>query len=181
MAYILVLYTRQWLNWQRKQYMESWEAQISQTRSWSVFTGAEDLFNLWHLTYQSSDIKYNVPLTPNHFLIGRPGGDFAGKAVDDICYDLQKCWKCTKELVKHVSRRWMQESLPRLNACHKCFKARRDFKVGVGVTSWYRSCYDVINRFSAWKVATWTNSWDVPWQRRTRKSDKCISKWKWTY
>ena len=70
-------------------------------------------------------------MTPNHFLIGRPGGDFAGKAVDDTCYDLQKCWKCTKELVKHVSRRWMQESLPRLNACHKCFKARRDFKVGV--------------------------------------------------
>ena len=89
--------------------MESREVQISWTRNWSAFAGAEDLISSRPLTYQSSVIKYNAPLTLNHFLIGRSGGDFAAKGVDDTCYNQQNRWRRTQELVKHIWRRWMQE------------------------------------------------------------------------
>ena len=40
---------------------------MSQTKSRSVVTGAESLLNSRPLTYQSANIKDDVPLTPNHF------------------------------------------------------------------------------------------------------------------
>ena len=40
----------------------------------TVVTGAESLLNSRPLTYQSANIKDDVPLTPNHFLYGQMGG-----------------------------------------------------------------------------------------------------------
>ena len=68
----------------------------------TAFAGAEDMINSRPLAYGSSDIKNNVPLTPNHFLIGRSGGYFAGTVVDDTRYKLQKRWRHTQELLKTV-------------------------------------------------------------------------------
>ena len=39
----------------------------------TVFTGVESLLNSRPLTYQSSDPRDGVPLTPNHFLHGQMG------------------------------------------------------------------------------------------------------------
>ena len=36
----------------------------------TVVTGAESLLNSRPLTYQSANVKDDVPLTPNHFLYG---------------------------------------------------------------------------------------------------------------
>ena len=40
----------------------------------TAVTGAEDLINSRPLTYQTADIKDDIPLTPNHFLYGLAGG-----------------------------------------------------------------------------------------------------------
>lgn len=48
----------------------------------TVVTGAESLLNSRPLTYQSANIKDDVTLTPNYFLHGQMGGQFAPENVD---------------------------------------------------------------------------------------------------
>jgi len=48
----------------------------------TVFTGAEALINSRPLTYQSANSSDDTPITPNHFLIGQVGGQFATGSVD---------------------------------------------------------------------------------------------------
>ena len=48
----------------------------------AVCTGAESLLNSRPLTYQSAHARDDVPLTPNHFLHGQMGGQFAPETVD---------------------------------------------------------------------------------------------------
>ena len=43
----------------------------------TVVAGAESLLNSRPLTYQSADPRDDIPLTPNHFLFGQMGGQFA--------------------------------------------------------------------------------------------------------
>ena len=43
----------------------------------TAFTDAESLINSRPLTYQYSDPKDDVPLTPNHFLHGQAVGELA--------------------------------------------------------------------------------------------------------
>ena len=43
----------------------------------AAFSGAEALINSRPLTYQSAEVKDSIPLTPNHFLHGQAGGQFA--------------------------------------------------------------------------------------------------------
>ena len=42
-----------------------------------LMTAFEALINSRPLTYQSAEIKDNIPLTPNHILHGQAGGQFA--------------------------------------------------------------------------------------------------------
>jgi len=49
----------------------------------TAFTGAEALLNSTPLTYQSANPEDDVQLTPNHFLFGQVGGQFAPEPV--IC------------------------------------------------------------------------------------------------
>ena len=55
------------------------------------FCGAEALINSRPLTYQSANVRDNVPLTPNHFLHGQMGGQFAPEVVDEVGYDPKRC------------------------------------------------------------------------------------------
>ena len=48
----------------------------------TVFAGVESLLNSRPLTYQSSDPRDDVPLTPNHFLHGQMGGQFAPESFE---------------------------------------------------------------------------------------------------
>ena len=43
------------------------KADITDEELSTAFTGAEDLINSRPLTYQTADIKDDIPLTPNHF------------------------------------------------------------------------------------------------------------------
>ena len=48
----------------------------------TAFAKVESRFNSRPLTYQSSDPRNDVPLTPNHFLHGQMGGQFAPESVE---------------------------------------------------------------------------------------------------
>ena len=48
----------------------------------TAITGAEALINSRSLTYQSSNPDNDAPLTPNHFLYGQVGGEFALESVN---------------------------------------------------------------------------------------------------
>ena len=78
----------------------------------TAFCGAQVLINSGPLTYQSANIKDNVPLTPNHFLHGQMGGQFALAVVDGIPHDPKKRWWRAQELIRHFWHRWLKEWIP---------------------------------------------------------------------
>ena len=86
----------------------------------TVCTGAESLINSRPLTYQSANVDDCTPLTPNHFLFGQVGGQFAPDSV----------WRRVQELVKHFWKRWLREFLPMLAGRKKWFHQHRDFRIG---------------------------------------------------
>ena len=97
----------------------------------TAFTGAEALINSRPLTYQSANPNDDVPLTPNHFLHGQIGGQFAPESVDDDKnLDIKKRWRRIQELIKHFWRRWMREWLPNLNSRKKWLNPQRNLQVG---------------------------------------------------
>jgi len=65
----------------------------------TVVTGAESLLNCRPLTYQSANIKDDKPLTPNHFLHGQMGGQFAPESVDTTRFNPRKRWCEVQELI----------------------------------------------------------------------------------
>ena len=52
-------------------------ADINDEELMTAFTGAESLINSRPLTYQSAHPSDISPITPNHFLHGQVGGEFA--------------------------------------------------------------------------------------------------------
>ena len=92
------------------------DADVTDEELYTVFTGAEALINSRPLTYQSASPQDNTPLTPNHFLHGQVGGQFAPETVDTTDFSLKKRWRRVQEITRHFWRRWMQEWLPSLNA-----------------------------------------------------------------
>ena len=74
-------------------------ADVTDEELTTAFTGAEALLNSRPLTYQSANPGDDIPLTPNHFLIGQIGGQFAPESVDETNYSLKKRWRRVQELV----------------------------------------------------------------------------------
>ena len=85
----------------------------------TAFVGAEALINSRPLTTQSTDLRDEFPLTPNHFLFGQSGGLFAPESVDTTSFNHRKRWRRVQELVKHFWRRWIREWLPQLSSRRK--------------------------------------------------------------
>ena len=65
-------------------------ADITDEELMTAFTGAEALLNSRPLTYQSANPEDDVPLTPNHFLFGQVGGQFAPESVDETTFNPKK-------------------------------------------------------------------------------------------
>ena len=96
----------------------------------TAMIGDEGLINSRPLTYQSAIPLDDVPLTPNHFLHGQIGGQFALSTVDETNFNPRKRWRRIQELLRHFWTRWMREWLPGLNARKKWFLTQRDVQVG---------------------------------------------------
>ena len=95
----------------------------------TAFTGAEALLNSRPLTYQSANPEDDVPLTPNHFLFGQVGGQFASESVDETTFNPKKRWRRVQELVRHFWHRWIREWLPALNVRRKWLTVERNIQV----------------------------------------------------
>ena len=105
-------------------------ADINDEELMSAIVGAEGLINSRPLTYQSANVSDDVPLTPNHFLHGQLGGQFAPETVDSTDFNLRKRWRRVQELVRHFWKRWLQKWLPALSPRGKWLKTQEDLKVG---------------------------------------------------
>ena len=75
-------------------------ADITDEELLSAFIGTECLINSRPLTYQSADPTDDVPLTPNHFLIGQLGG-YAPDVIDKTHNDHTKRWRRVQKLIRH--------------------------------------------------------------------------------
>ena len=106
------------------------KAGINDEELLTAITGAEALLNSRPLTYQSASPADDAPLTPNHFLHGQIGGQFAPTSVDDTEFHPRKRWRRVQELLHHFWKRWIQEWIPGLNARKKWFKSQRDVQIG---------------------------------------------------
>ena len=105
------------------------EADITDEELLSAVVGAEGLINSRPLTYQSANASDIVPLTPNHFLFGQMGGQFAPDSVDSTEFSPRKRWRRVQELVHHFWGCWMREWLPGLHARKKWRTEKRDLQV----------------------------------------------------
>ncbi len=94
-------------------------ADVTDEELWTAVIGAESLLNSRPLTYQSADPLDNTPLTPNHFLHGQMGGQFAPETVDSTEFSPRRRWRRIQELVRHFWHRWLREWLPGLTARKK--------------------------------------------------------------
>ena len=95
----------------------------------TIFSGAESLINSRPLTYQTADPRDDVPLTPNHFLHRKMGGDFAPE-TELTTFSLSKRWRKVQDLISRVWRRRMSEYLPMLRARSKWNEVVADMKKG---------------------------------------------------
>ena len=96
----------------------------------TVFAGVESLLNSRPLTYQSSDPRDDVPLTPNHFLHGQMGGQFAPESVETTPLHPRQRWRKVQDIISQVWRRWFKECIPALSSRPKWTSEFRDLKVG---------------------------------------------------
>ena len=105
------------------------KAEVTDEILMTAIIEAEDLINPRPLTYQTADPSDDVPLTPNHFLHGQIGGEFAPTSVDGTDFNPRKMWRRIQELVRYFWHRWLREWLPELSSRRKWFQSGRDLKV----------------------------------------------------
>jgi hypothetical protein len=77
-------------------------AEVNDEELMTVFGGAESLLNSRPLTYQSSDVRDIVPLTPYHFLYGQAGGQLAPEAVETMGFHPKQRWRKVQHLISSV-------------------------------------------------------------------------------
>ena len=104
-------------------------AEITDEELLTAFTEAEYLLNSRPLTYQSANPEDDVPLTPNHFLVGQLGGAFAPDTDLQKGYETKKRWRRIQELMRHFWHRWMTEWVPSLSTRTKWYKERKNLQV----------------------------------------------------
>ena len=86
-------------------YVVAGERDVNDEELITVFAGVESLLNSRPLTYQSSDPRDDVPLTPNHFLHGQMGGQFAPESVETTPLYPRQRWRKVQDIISRVWRR----------------------------------------------------------------------------
>lgn len=105
-------------------------ADVTDEELQTAFIGAESLINSRPLSYQSSNPSDNTVLTPNHFLCGQLGGEFAPESVDTTVFDIRKRWRLVQEIVSHIWKRWLRELVPAIAGRKKWFREQQDYSTG---------------------------------------------------
>ena len=114
-------------------------------------TGVESHLNSRPLTYQSADPRDNVPLTPNHFLHGQAGGNFAPENVDTTPFNPRKRWRKVQALISHV---WssLDEGVPTV------VKSKAEVESDCKWFKEWGCCVGPRSRYTSRKMATRKNS-----------------------
>ena len=88
---------------------------INDAELFSNFADAEGLINSRPRTYQSADACDISPITPNHFLFGQQGDQFAPEVEERIYYGFKRRWRHVQVLVQHFWKCWMLGLITTLN------------------------------------------------------------------
>ena len=110
-------------------YAQLKNAEVSDEELSTIIIGAEGLINSRPITYQSANPRDLTPLTPNHFLYGRMGGELAPE-IDASDLTPVRRWRRIQEVIKNFWKRWMEEWLPSLAGRRKWQHKQRYIKVG---------------------------------------------------
>ncbi|KAH3693016.1 hypothetical protein DPMN_193353 [Dreissena polymorpha] len=105
------------------------EADVTDEELLTAITGAEGLINSRPISYQTANPTDETVLTPNHFLHGQLGGNFAPEAVDTTIFNINRRWRYVQEIVKHFWHRWLREIIPILGRRKKWHVQSRDMQV----------------------------------------------------
>uniref|UniRef100_A0A5S6Q6S1 Integrase catalytic domain-containing protein n=1 Tax=Trichuris muris TaxID=70415 RepID=A0A5S6Q6S1_TRIMR len=96
----------------------------------TVVVEVEGLLNSRPLTHVSADSRDEEPLTPNHFLLGRPYASIPPYLFKEGTTISRKRWETSQIMVDHFWRRWMREYLPFIASLRKCQRSKEKFDEG---------------------------------------------------
>ena len=96
----------------------------------TILTQVEAVLNSRPLTPMSSDGDEIEPLTPGHFLIGRPLEALPDPPTSYQCMSLLRRWHLCQSLVRHFWKRWSTEYLSTLRRYTKWHHPSRNLQNG---------------------------------------------------
>ena len=96
----------------------------------TVFTEVEALVNSRPMTYVSEDINDYEPLTPNHFILGRPSKNLNMATIYEDDVNHRKRWRRSQALANQFWKRWLTEYLPTLTIRSKWTSKTANVNVG---------------------------------------------------
>lgn len=91
-----------------------WNALVTRDVMETVLVEVTSMMNGRPLTHLSMDPKDEGPLTPNHFLTGRPSPQFPPYRIEESHQLSVKRWRLAQELSSKYWRRWIREYIPTL-------------------------------------------------------------------
>ena len=103
-------------------------AEVNDEELETTIIGVESLINSRPLTRVSGDPNDEPVLTPNHFLIGKMGGDLAPESVDYTKFNPKKRWRRVQELIRQTWQRWMREYLTTIGSRSKWCEQQENVK-----------------------------------------------------
>uniref|UniRef100_A0A5S6Q1B8 Integrase catalytic domain-containing protein n=1 Tax=Trichuris muris TaxID=70415 RepID=A0A5S6Q1B8_TRIMR len=96
----------------------------------TAFVEIEGLLNSRPLTHISVDPRDPEPLTPNHFLLGRPHPHIPPDVINEQEITSRRRWRIAQAIVESFWKRWLREYVPCLIERRKWVRPTRDLKVG---------------------------------------------------
>ncbi|XP_045026266.1 uncharacterized protein LOC123470255 [Daphnia magna] len=95
----------------------------------TVVIEVEGLLNNRPLTDLGADPQEFEPLTPNHFLLGRPNPHLPADVIDPEIKCLRRRWFHAQQIVDQVWSRWLREYLPTLTTRNKWTRSQNNLEV----------------------------------------------------
>ncbi|XP_057377943.1 uncharacterized protein LOC130699905 [Daphnia carinata] len=80
------------------------------------------------LTYLGADPQELAPLTPNHFLLGRPNPHLPAEVIDPEIRCFRRRWYHAQQLVDQMWARWLREYLPTLTTRNKWTETQKNLE-----------------------------------------------------
>ena len=103
---------------------------LSEETLQTFLTEVESILNCRPLTHISNDTEDLDPLTPNHFLIGRPSPNINILGSPDVYINNRVKWKSLQAVTNMFWNRFIREYIPTLTVRKKWNNQHRNFTVG---------------------------------------------------